>query len=221
MSDAISAAEFSNESLPDWRVVLGAAHGLWHTGSFTVGAAFVAAVAQVADELDHHPDVELRYPSVAVTLSSHDVGGLSARDIALATRIQQLAAELGLRADPTAVQRLEIAIDVTDGPAVQPFWRAVLGYDEGETGDSPASDLVDPAGHGTPIWFQQMDAPRPGRGRIHLDISVAADLAEQRVAAALAAGGTLVSAAAAPSFWVLADPEGNEACISTWQGRDG
>jgi 4a-hydroxytetrahydrobiopterin dehydratase len=65
-----------------------------------------------------------------------------------------------------------------------------------------------------------MDAPRPQRNRIHLDISVSHDEAPRRLQAALAAGGRLVTDAAAPAFWVVADAEGNEACISTWQGRD-
>jgi 4a-hydroxytetrahydrobiopterin dehydratase len=46
------------------------------------------------------------------------------------------------------------------------------------------------------------------------------DEARRRIDAALAAGGTLVSDAEAPAFWVLADAEGNEACITTWEGRD-
>ena len=65
-----------------------------------------------------------------------------------------------------------------------------------------------------------MDAPRPQRNRIHLDITVPDDVAEQRITAALAAGGTLVSDGAAKAFWILADPEGNEVCICTWQDRD-
>ena len=65
-----------------------------------------------------------------------------------------------------------------------------------------------------------MDAPRPQRNRIHVDVTVPHDVATQRIAAALAAGGTLLSDARAPAFWVLADPEGNEACICTWQARD-
>jgi len=52
------------------------------------------------------------------------------------------------------------------------------------------------------------------------DISVPHDEAPRRLDAALAAGGRLVYDAEAPAFWVLADAEGNEACITTWQGRD-
>ena len=65
-----------------------------------------------------------------------------------------------------------------------------------------------------------MDEPRLQRNRFHIDVIVPHDVAAQRIAAALAAGGTLVSDMRAPAFWILADPEGNEACICTWQGRD-
>ena len=65
-----------------------------------------------------------------------------------------------------------------------------------------------------------MDAPRPQRNRIHLDIAVPHDQAQARVAAAVAAGGRVVSDEDAPTGWVLADPEGNEACVTTWLGRD-
>ena len=65
-----------------------------------------------------------------------------------------------------------------------------------------------------------MDAPRPQRNRIHIDVDVPHDAAQARIEAAIAAGGRLLSEDAAPAFWVLADPEGNEACVCTWQGRD-
>ena len=112
---------------------------------------------------------------------------------------------------------LEIGIDALDIPKIRPFWKAVLGYvDESKDWNG----LIDPLGQGPAVWFQQMDAPRPQRNRIHLDVSVPHDEAPRRIEATLAAGGTVLSDAEAPAFWVLADPEGNEACITTWQGRD-
>jgi 4a-hydroxytetrahydrobiopterin dehydratase len=96
-----------------------------------------------------------------------------------------------------------------------PFWQAVLGYRK--VGDE---DLVDPQGRGPSFWFQQMDAPRPQRNRIHVDVAVPHDQAEARVAAAIAAGGHLVSDNHAPAWWTLADAEGNEADVATWMGRD-
>ena len=89
-----------------------------------------------------------------------------------------------------------------------------------EPDQDPQGAIGDPAGQLPAVWFQQMDAPRPQRNRVHVDITVAHDEAEPRVAAALAAGGRLVSDTFAPSFWVLADAEGNEVCVSTWTDRD-
>jgi 4a-hydroxytetrahydrobiopterin dehydratase len=120
-----------------------------------------------------------------------------------------------------SVQVIEIGIDALDAGAIRAFWRAVLGYAD-EPGRSGAWDgLIDPLGQGPAVWFQRMDAPRPQRNRIHFDVSVPHDEAESRIRAALAAGGTLIYDAKAPAFWVLADAEGNEACVTTWQGRDG
>ena len=64
-----------------------------------------------------------------------------------------------------------------------------------------------------------MDEPRTERNRFHLDVVVPHDVADQRVSEAIAAGGTLVSAESARAFWVLADADGNEACVCTWQDR--
>ena len=79
---------------------------------------------------------------------------------------------------------------------------------------------MDRRGQSAAIWFQQMDEPRTQRNRIHFDIIVGHDEAAGRIEAALAAGGHLVSDSAAPAFWILADVEGNEVCVCTWQGRD-
>jgi len=146
-----------------------------------------------------------------------DYYGLSARDLKLARQISAAARALGAPADPSAVQTVQVTIDALVGPEVLPFWRAVLGYRD--RGDSPA-DLIDPHGRGPLLWFQQLDARRPQRNRIHLDVWVPHDQAEARVAAAIAAGGHLVTDAHAPAWWVLADAEGNEACVATPMGRD-
>jgi 4a-hydroxytetrahydrobiopterin dehydratase len=201
-----------------WRVVQGTLRATFRTGSFVRGAELVERVTDLAEEADHHPDVLLRYPSVAITLVSHDVGALTDRDVRLARRITALADELSLEAEPTSVRALEIAVDALDIPAVLPFWRAVLGY---RVDPHDAERLVDPAGEGPVVWFQQMDEPRGHRNRLHLDVDVPHDVAQERISAALAAGGRLVSETRAPAFWVLADGEGNEVCVCTWQGRDG
>lgn len=203
-----------------WRVLLGRLHATFATGSFAAGLALVERIAAAAEDADHHPDVDLRYPSVHVALVSHDANGLTERDVALAARISAIADALGVTALTGVPQELEIAVDALDIAAVRPFWRAVLGYeDEPPPAPDASPALRDPAGRGPAVWFQQMDAPRPQRNRIHLDVTVPHDVAEARVQAAIDAGGHLVSDAAAPAFWVLADAEGNEACVCTWQGR--
>jgi 4a-hydroxytetrahydrobiopterin dehydratase len=115
---------------------------------------------------------------------------------------------------------LEIGIDAMDIASIRPFWKAVLGYDDEPGLTGPEDALVDPLGQGPAIWFQQMDAPRPQRNRLHFDVSVPHDEVHRRIEATIAAGGKLLNDAEAPAFWVLADPEGNEACVTTWQGRD-
>jgi 4a-hydroxytetrahydrobiopterin dehydratase len=223
MVEPVSAARFDTDTdLVDWRFLLGRIEAVFVAGSFAEAAGFVARVADAADAANHHPDVDLRYPGrVHVALTTHAVDGLTTADLELAGTISSLAASAGLSPEPVAA-RLEVAIDALDIDAVRPFWQAVLGYEEWppRVPGEQVLVLVDPRRIGPAFWFQQMDAPRPQRNRIHVDVTVPHDAADERVAAAVAAGGRVVSDARARAFWVLADPEGNEACICTWQDRD-
>lgn len=196
--------------MDDWRQLYRALQACFVAERYADAAALVARIAAIAEELDHHPDVDLRYGSVLVSVISHDVGEVTDRDRRFAERVSAAAAELGLTSAPERTRNLELAIDAVDADAVRPFWAAILAYDVTADGS-----LADPGGQGPAIWFQPMDPPRTDRNRIHLDVFVAADRAEERLAAALAAGGRLRSDAEAPSFWVLADAEGNEACLCT------
>jgi 4a-hydroxytetrahydrobiopterin dehydratase len=220
MTEPITAGQFLEAvGLKDWRVVGDGACAYFRTGSFAVGARLVRAVSELADLDDHHPDVDVRHGGVLVRLITISPGyyGLTDRDIELARQISAAARELGMPADPTAVQNVQVSIDALVTPEVLPFWRAVLGYTD--RGDTP-EDLIDPLTRGPLVYFQQMDAPRPQRNRIHLDIWVAHDQADARIATAIAAGGHLVTDKYAPSWWVLADAEGNEACVCTCLSRD-
>jgi 4a-hydroxytetrahydrobiopterin dehydratase len=223
MVDKVTATEFDERAdLPDWRVLLGRIEACFRTGSFGAGAAFVGRIAAAAEAADHHPDVDLRYPDrVSVALVTHAANALTESDVSLARTISELAADAGIRSEPTATSRVEVAIDAIDIDAVRPFWQAILGYVEEppRTPGAQVNAVVDPNRIGPAFWFQQMDAPRPQRNRIHLDVTVPHDVADARVAAAIESGGTLLSAESARAFWVLADPEGNEACVCTWQDR--
>ena len=63
--------------------------------SFPAGITFVTRVADVAESMDHHPDIDIRHTRLTFTLSSHDVGGVTSRDVRLALRIQAIAEEQG------------------------------------------------------------------------------------------------------------------------------
>ena len=207
-----------------WRLVLGELRTEVQTGSLPL-AADVAARAATVPGADGHLRLDVRSDRVIASLQTAAVGWVTERDVQLAQRITAVAAELRLDTvsgvGDRSVQVLEIGIDALDAAAIRPFWRAVLGYADEPGRSGPWDGLIDPLGQGPAVWFQRMDAPRPQRNRIHLDVSVPHDEAEPRIGAALAAGGRLINDTEAPAFWVLADAEGNEACVTTWQGRDG
>ena len=223
MTERISAADFTALELGDWRVIRSGIEANYACGSFAEAGQFAADLASLCDERDHHASVDLRYPDLVHVMSTtHFMDGLTDRDVALAREISAIARERRYRATPQDSMVVEIAIDATDIDAVRPFWQAVLGYvPEHSREGEPVVAIMDPEGLGPAVWFQQMDEPREERNRIHLDVNVPADLAEERVAAAVEAGGRLVSDEHAKAFWVLADVEGNEACVCTWQDRDG
>ena len=219
MAEQITPRQFHNAAgVDDWRVLTNIACAHFRTESFATGIELVGAIGKLADSANHHPDVDLRHDGVTVRLTTTTPDHffwLSDRDVELARQISAAARELGVPADPTAVQMVQVAIDALVHPDVMPFWRAVLGYRQ--VGDE---DLLDPHAAGPPFWFQQMDAPRPQRNRMHIDVFVPHDLAEARVSAAIAAGGHLVSDEHAPAWWTLADAEGNEVDVATWMGRE-
>jgi len=211
MTDRIPPKRFHEVG---WRIVRDDASLHFRTGSFGAGVALVDAIGRMLDTDHDHPAVDLRPDGVTVRLGANREGRFSERDLVLAEQISSAARELGASADLTGLQHIQVAIDALVIPDVLPFWRAVLGYEQ--VGDE---DLLDPDLAGPPLWFQQMDAPRPQRNRIHVDLYVPHDEAEARVAAAIAAGGRVVNDANAPGWWTLADPEGNEVDVASWPDR--
>jgi 4a-hydroxytetrahydrobiopterin dehydratase len=213
----LTFAEVEAAGLDDWRQMFEALRTRFLTGGFNQGLELVTRIAALADEADHHPDVDLRYPHVNVTIFSHDVFGVTSRDVDLARAISAAAAELGIAADPTATTVVEIALDTWDHEEIKPFWAAVLGMTDHPHHDQELRDL---AGTQPTVWFQHTDAHDEPRQRFHLDIRVPPEVADGRIAAALAAGGVLVSDEQAPRFTVLADAQGNKVCVTTGLQRD-
>lgn len=211
----ISARAFHDaEGVEDWRVLFWGAYAYYRVGSFSEGASLVAAIAEVADAIGHFPDVDLRPEGVTVRTSSRVDGALSDRDVELAKGISAAARALDLEPDPSRVQVVGVAVAQDAGIDSRPFFAAVLGYDELE------ADVVDHHRRNPHFSFQKLHPPKPGRGRTHIDISVPADQAEARVAAAVAAGGRIADESHVPDWWTLASPENHGVDIAAWPDFD-
>ncbi len=79
-------------TLPGWSRKGDTLVKTYHFAAFPDGIAFLARVAEIAEGMGHHPDVDIRYTKVHFALSTHDEGGITTRDFALATAIEELAA---------------------------------------------------------------------------------------------------------------------------------
>lgn len=217
MSARITARAFhANEGVEDWRVLFSGAHAHFRASSFADAARFVAAIAEVAEGVGHFPDVDVRPEGVTVRTASGEYGALSEHDVQLARGISDAARTLGLTADPSQVQVVAIAVAQDAGTDVGPFWAAALGYRH----LGPDEDVVDRHRRNPHVSFQKLRPPRPGRGRTHIDVSVPADQAEPRIAAALEAGGRIADDSHAPDWWTLASPDNHKVDIAAWPDVD-
>ena len=209
----LTGQQVADAGLDDWRLVLGTLRARFRTDDFASAARLTQRVGEAAEEADHHPDLDLRWGRLDVAVASHDVGGITSRDVDLARQVSALAADEGARPDTAGLQAVELGLDTAHADRLAPFWAAVLG---GEVADD---EVTDKAGDVPTLWFQATDEHEEPRQRFHLDVWVPPEQVQSRIDAALAADGSLVSDAEAPSFWVLADPDGNKACLCTWQNR--
>lgn len=221
-TDPITPSEFhAADGAEAWRVLGDGACSFFATRSYPASARFVAAIGEL-EGIDAHPvDLDVRPDGVTVRLLTYtdDYYGMTGRDLERARQISAIARKQGLEGDPHACQSIgPIVIGAVDIAKVMPFWEALTGYVR--RADSPAEDLVDPRGRGPGIWFEEVTEPGGGRPRMHFACWVPIEQAEARVQAAVAAGGRVVYGDRAPSWWLLADPEGNEADVATTQGRD-
>ncbi|WP_309082414.1 4a-hydroxytetrahydrobiopterin dehydratase [Zhihengliuella sp.] len=100
MSDSkrkLSPSEIADAGLADWQQVEETLTARFLTKKFATGLELVNRIGASAEDANHHPDLTLTYPEVGVTLSSHDVGGITSRDIDLARIISGHAEDLGVR----------------------------------------------------------------------------------------------------------------------------
>jgi 4a-hydroxytetrahydrobiopterin dehydratase len=216
MTDRILSRQFHGaEGAEAWRVLPDGAFAFFRTNSFPTSARLVQAIGGLARE-GEEPDIDIRGDGVTVLIRAFKGRdfGLVQSDLDLARAISTTAREIGLTAEPAAIQSLSIIPGATDRSGIMPFWQGVLGYDRRP--DSPDEDLIDPHGRSAPFWFEEMDELRAdGAGTIHLVVWVPWDRAESRVAAGVAAGGRVVRHNREEQFWTLADPAGNEVDVAT------
>lgn len=222
----LSGDEIAEAGLTDWRKLAQGLHARYLVDDFGAAARFVAAVGEAGDALGHHPGVAIGPGYVDLKLVSadavyreqdgteHVVEWVTQQDLDLARRITDVAAEHGLAADPASVSVVELGLDTAQPGTVAPVWAALLTGDAASQGrGSPSDEVRDATGRVPNLWFADADADEPARQRLHVEVYVAPEVAEQRIAAAVAAGGTVVDDSDAPSLTVIADQDGNTGVV--------
>ena len=211
--EKLSVQDILDADLADWRKLAQALHARYLVKDLRAGAAFVAAVAEAAQTSGHGPDLKLTQGVIDVSLCTREDGlWVTQKDIDLARQITELARQHGLEPEPGAVTQLELALDTADEDRVGPFWSALL---TGSPGNKIYDTVFDPTDRVPSLWFQGTSEHETPRQRWHFDLWLAPEVADQRIAAAVASGGSVVDDSEAPSFTVLADPDGNKVCVCT------
>ncbi|SNT63791.1 hypothetical protein SAMN05421812_115226 [Asanoa hainanensis] len=200
----------------DWQAVF-SAMACYRTTTPALQHDLAAAAAALADHAGFPLLVDLR-PGLVIVDSGKDrweaeAHGLDLDFTDLARNLQTAARKLGATADPGLPRFVQLFLDAADVPAVRGFWLAALGYTPDPR--DGVSDIHDPRRLSPVLVFQELDAAdtkrRQQRNRIHLELAVPSDLAETRLATAVAAGGRLQ--AESKDRWLVADPENNELVI--------
>jgi 4a-hydroxytetrahydrobiopterin dehydratase len=199
----------SADGVDDWAILHGGPTAVFKVGSLLEAAQLAAAVAAVPGL---EPRTLLTAASDRLTVKlTREMWGTEARHVEVARAVSTVAREHGATADRSAVQEVQLAVAAKPEAIDLGFWRAVLGY-------APLHDdnCIDPLGQGSTVWMQDLDPRKPLRHAMHVDVSVARDHAEERMRAAVAAGGRVVDDSSAPGAWILADRSGNKVCIAAW-----
>lgn len=198
------------EGVEDWVVLHGGATAVFSLQSLSSAADLAKTIAQIPGIEGSGVLISLIDRQLTIRLT-RDIWCLEAHHIQMARAVSAVAKEFGAIGVRSAVQEVQIAIAAKRETTDLAFWRAVLGY------DAMAEDsAVDPLGHGSTVWMQEIDQDKTLRHAMHIDVSVARESVAARLEAALAAGGRIVDNSQAPSHWTLSDKAGNRVCICGW-----
>jgi 4a-hydroxytetrahydrobiopterin dehydratase len=222
--DMLKREEIAEANLTDWRKLAQGLHARYLVDDFGTGARFVTAVGEAGDVLGHHPSVSIGDGYVDLKLVSadaiyrdgegteHVVEWVTQQDVDLARRITEIAAHHEVEADPASVSVVELGLDTAHSAMIAPVWAALLtGNPEAQGHGSPSDEIRDATGRVPNLWFGDADEDET-RQRFHVEVYVAPEVAEQRIAAAVAAGGTVVDDRD-PSLTVIADQDGNTGVV--------
>jgi 4a-hydroxytetrahydrobiopterin dehydratase len=198
------------EDVGDWVVLHGGATAVFPVPSLGDAARLAEAVTQVVGIEPSPVLMTIAHDQLTVRLT-RGIGQLDPRHVELARAISTVAQQHGAAADRTRAREVQLAIAAHPENVDVGFWRAVLGYAELDN-----HHAVDPLGHGSMVWMQDLDNVKPLQHAMHVDVSVAREHVKARLAAALAAGGRVVDDSNAPARWTLADRAGNRVCICAW-----
>ncbi|WP_317618925.1 VOC family protein [Cellulomonas palmilytica] len=210
---------------PDWRKLAQGLHTRYLVDDLGAAARFLAAVAELDDAVGTHLTAAVGPGRVDLKLVSpdaiyrdedveHVVEYVTQQDLDLAERIAQVAAEHGLTADPASVASVELGLDTARSGVVAPVWAALLTGDADSQGrGSPSDEVRDASGRVPNLWFGDLEEGEAPAQRWHVEVYVAPEAAEQRVAAAVAAGGTVTEDSRPPGITVVADQDGNTAAL--------
>ncbi|HEY8752214.1 MAG TPA: 4a-hydroxytetrahydrobiopterin dehydratase [Arthrobacter sp.] len=199
-------------AMPDWRYRLGGLVTVYKTPTAAAALELIAAVGRLAEQQNHHPDVDWRYNRVFIRYTSHDAGGqVTERDAAAAGAASEAAARAGATAQPGLFRTVELAIDTPDPEGIAEVWRVALGYRR-----TPGGDLVDPYGRGPSVWFQETQTPN--NNRLHVDVHLS-NAESGAVLAKAADAAALMDRDHAPDWVVVTDAQGNRLCLCTEEGH--
>ena len=196
------------DGVDDWVVLHGGATAAYRVASVREAARLAGAIGAVAGFEGSGALLTVADGLLTVRLT-RDLWQIEAHHVELARAVSAVAREHGAIADRGAVQEVQLAVAAKPDAIDVGFWRAVLGY-----GPMADDNAVDPLGHSSTVWMQELDGAKPLRHAMHIDVSVAREHVQARLDAALAAGGRIVYDGT--EHKTLADRAGNRVCICAW-----
>src|SRR5688572_3440571 len=198
--DMLKGEQIAEANLTDWRKLAQGLHARYVIDDFATAARFVTAVGEAGDALGHHPRVSMGNGYVDLKLSSadaiyrddegteHVVEWVTQQDVDLARRITEIAADHELDPDPASVSVIELGLDTAHSDTIAPVWAALLTGDAAAQGrGTPSDEIRDATGRVPNLWFGDADEQETPGQRCHVEVYVAPEVAEQRIAAVVAA----------------------------------